>query len=128
MTDELASQPGAVATRSGDQEPEAPATDLVIKPLDFRLNLQARLAEQAEPSTTLDTPSIRKLTWEHVVSERPEEPVPPAATTVPLPPPAQVPPPPPPPPPAVVSEASTSPPAPPAVVGTAVAVQAPVEA
>ncbi len=113
MTDELASQPGAVATRSDDQEVEALATDLVIKPLDFRLNLQARMAEQAEPSTNLDTPSIRKLTWEHVVSDRPEEPAPPAATTVPLPPPAQVPPPPPPP--------------PPAVKDTVVEVQAPVE-
>lgn len=96
MTDELASQPGAVATRSDDQEAEAPAADLVIKPLDFRLNLQARLAEPAEPLTNLDNPSIRKLTWEHIVPDRPEEPVPTAATPVPLPPPAQVPPPPPP--------------------------------
>jgi hypothetical protein len=96
VTDELASQPGAVATRSEDQEAEAPAPDLVLKPLDFRLNLQARLAEPAEPLTNLDSPSIRKLTWEHVVPDRPEEPAPSAAATVPLPPPAQVPPPPPP--------------------------------
>jgi hypothetical protein len=95
VTDELASQPGAVATRSEDQEGEAAAPDLVLKPLDFRLNLQARLAEPAEPLTNLDSPSIRKLTWEHVVPDRPEEPAPSAAATVPLPPPAQVPPPPP---------------------------------
>ena len=92
----MASQPGAVATRSEDQEAEAPAPDLVLKPLDFRLNLQARLTEPAEPLTNLDSPSIRKLTWEHVVPDRPEEPAPSAAATVPLPPPAQVPPPPPP--------------------------------
>jgi hypothetical protein len=69
---------------------------LVLKPLDFRLNLQARLAEPAEPLTNLDSPSIRKLTWENVVPDRSEEPAPSAAATVPLPPPAQVPPPPPP--------------------------------
>lgn len=96
MTDELASQPGAVATRSEDQEAEAPASDLVLKPLDFRLNLQSRLAEPAEPLTNLDSTPIRKLTWEHVVPDRPEEPTPSAAATVPLPPPARVPPPPPP--------------------------------
>ena len=93
----MASQPGAVATRSGDQEPDAPAGDLVLAPLDFRLNLQAKLAEPAEPVSSPEKPSIRKLTWEHVVPDRPEEPAASAATTVPLPPPPQAPPPPPPP-------------------------------
>ena len=69
----------------------------MFSPLDFRLNLQARLAEPAEPLTNLDNPAIRQLTWEHVVPDRPASSAPSAATTVPLPPPAQVPPPLPPP-------------------------------
>ncbi len=96
----MASQPGAVATRAGDQDADAPVGDLVFSPLDFRLNLQAKLADPAEPATVLDSPSIRKLTWELVVPDRPEEPAASAATTVPLPPPPQAPPVPPPPPPA----------------------------
>jgi len=112
----VASQPGAVATRSGDQEPDAPVGDLVLAPLDFRLNLQSKLAEPAEPVSSAEKPSIRKLTWELVVPDRLEEPAASAATTVPLPPPPQAPPPPPPPAPPVPFQppASTVVPAPPA--------------
>jgi hypothetical protein len=101
--DELASEPGTVATRTegeaGDDAAEAasaPATEPVFKPRDFRLNLQARLAEPAEPLTDLDSPAIRKLTWEHVVPDRPASSAPSAATIVPLPPPSRVVPPAPP--------------------------------
>jgi hypothetical protein len=97
VTDELASQPGALATRADNQEADAPAEDLAFAPLDFRLNLQARLAAPVEPATSLDNPSIRKLTWEHVVPDRVDDPVPSAVTPVPPPPPLAVPPPPPPP-------------------------------
>lgn len=92
-----------MATRSEGQEPDPPSAEPVFSPLDFRLNLQARLAgsaEPVEPLTNLDSPSIRKLTWEHVVPGRPEEPTPNVAAstpaTVPLPPPARVAAPPPP--------------------------------
>ena len=46
-----------------------------------------------EPLPNLDNPAIRKLTWEHVVPDRPVQSAPSAATTVPLPPPSRVPPP-----------------------------------
>jgi hypothetical protein len=97
--EEQASQPGAVATRS-DEEPEASAAEQVFTPKDFRLNLGARLVPEKEPLPNLDkplpdldTPAIRKLTWEHVVPDRPASSTPSAATTVPLPPPSRVPPP-----------------------------------
>jgi hypothetical protein len=91
--DELASEPGAVATRADDEAAEETnvlAAEPVFKPGDFRLNLQARLAEAAEPLTDLDSPAIRKLTWEHVVPDRPASSAPSAATIVPLPPPRRV--------------------------------------
>jgi len=107
--EELAGQPGAVATRSEDGA-DAVATEPVFSPKDFRLNLGARLAATDEASPTvaahlgvvddeplpnLDSPAIRKLTWEHVVPDRPASSAPSAATLVPLPPPSRVPPPPP---------------------------------
>ena len=94
MTDELASQPGALATRTDEQEENAPAAEPAVAPLDFRLNLKSRLAEPSEPLTTREHPLIRKLKWEHVVSDLPQEPSPIGATPVPLPPPPPVPPPP----------------------------------
>jgi hypothetical protein len=48
-----------------------------------------------DPLPNLDSPAIRKLTWEHVVPDRPASSAPSAATLVPLPPPRRVPPPPP---------------------------------
>ncbi|MEY2521862.1 MAG: hypothetical protein QOJ66_427, partial [Ilumatobacteraceae bacterium] len=93
MTDEeQASQPGAVATRQ-DEGPEASAAKQVFTPKDFRLNLGARLVPDEEPLPNLDNPTIRKLTWEHVVPDRPASSTSSAAPTVPLPPPGQVPPP-----------------------------------
>ncbi len=97
MTDEeLAGQPGAVATRA-EGEPEAPAAEPVFSPQDFRLDLGARLAvvDKDELLPNLDSPAIRKLTWEHVVPDRPAPSASSVATTVPLPPPRRVPPPPP---------------------------------
>ncbi len=85
----MAIEPGAVATRS-DEEPDASVAEPVFKPGDFRLNLQARMAEPAKPLTDLDSPAIRKLTWEHVVPDRPASSAPSAATIVPLPPPSRV--------------------------------------
>ena len=112
MTDEeLASQPGGVATRS-DEEAEGAVAEHVFSPKDFRLNLETKLlvVPDAEPLPNLDSPSIRKLTWEHVVPDRPESSSPNAATTS-LPPPRRIPPPPPvptssfqPPPPAPVAQ------------------------
>jgi hypothetical protein len=94
--EELAAQPGAVATRTGD-EPEAAAPEHVFSPKDFRLDLRAKLAvAEDEPLPNLDSPAIRKLTWEHVVPDRPASSAPSAAALVPLPPPRRVPPPPPP--------------------------------
>ena len=90
--EEQASQPGAVATRT-DEEPQASAAKQVFTPKDFKLNLGARLEPDEEPLPNLDTPAIRKLTWEHVVPDRPAPSTPSAATTVPLPPPSRVPPP-----------------------------------
>ncbi|MEP7046667.1 MAG: hypothetical protein ABI949_08315, partial [Ilumatobacteraceae bacterium] len=114
MTDEeVASQPGGVATRTEGQG-DAPVVEPVFTPKDFRLNLGARLGvvEEApppgtvEPLSDLDNPAIRKLTWEHVVADRTESSTPPSkspphtsATTVPLPPPSRVAPPAPPKPP-----------------------------
>ncbi len=95
MEDEAAIEPGAVAT-CPDDEPDVPGDEPVFKPRDFRLNLQARLAEPAEPLSDLDSPAIRKLTWEHVVPDRPASSAPSAATIVPLPPPRRVVPPAPP--------------------------------
>jgi hypothetical protein len=107
--EELAGQPGAVATRAED-EADSAAAEPVFSPKDFRLNLGARLAVADEPLTSvaahlgvvadeplpnLDSPAIRKLTWEHVVPDRPESSAPSAATLAPLPPPRRVPPPPP---------------------------------
>ncbi|HVE20222.1 MAG TPA: hypothetical protein VNB52_14100 [Ilumatobacteraceae bacterium] len=93
MTDEeQASQPGAVATRS-DEGPDVAAAEQVFTPQDFRLNLGARLVPDEEPLPNLDNPAIRKLTWEHVVPDRPASSTLSAATTVPLPPPSRVPPP-----------------------------------
>lgn len=69
--DELVREPGAVATRS-DEAPVEDSAEVVFTPMDFRLNLQARLAEPLELLTNLDSPSIRKLTWEQVVPERSE--------------------------------------------------------
>lgn len=97
MTDEeTAAEPGAVATRSEDGEAGPAADEPVFSPQDFKLNLGVRLAAtEDEPLTDLDSPAIRKLTWEHVVPDRPASSAPSAATTVPLPPPRRVPPPPP---------------------------------
>ena len=112
MTDEeLAGQPGALATRAEGGEADGVVAEPVFTPKDFRLNLGARLAGADEeplpvvaarlgvadegPLPNLDSPSIRKLTWEHVVPDRPASSAPSAATTVPLPPPRRVPPPPP---------------------------------
>ena len=92
----MAIEPGAVATRPDDEPDGSPLAEPVFKPRDFRLNLQARLAEPAEPLTDLDSPAIRKLTWEHVVPDRPASSAPSAATIVPLPPPRRVVPPAPP--------------------------------
>lgn len=79
--DEAASKPGAVATRS-EEVPVQETPAVVFTPNDFRLNLEAKLADPVELLTDLDKPSIRKLTWEQVVPERLEsaEPIPP--TTV----------------------------------------------
>ena len=90
--EEQASQPGAVATRS-DEGQEASAAEQVFTPKDFKLNLGARAAPDDEPLPNLDNPAIRKLTWEHVVADRPASATPSAATTIPLPPPSRVPPP-----------------------------------
>ena len=122
--EELAGEPGALATRPEDDTDPA-AVDPVFTPKDFRLNLGARLTGAADepptavappvvadeeplpvvaarlgiagndPLTNLDSPAIRKLTWEHVVPDRPVSSAPSAATLVPLPPPGRVPPPPP---------------------------------
>ncbi|MDP9463884.1 MAG: hypothetical protein M3P52_04610, partial [Actinomycetota bacterium] len=89
MTEELASQLGAVATRA-DEESDTVAAEPVFSPLDFRLNLGARLADVADPLPNLDSPAIRKLTWEHVVPGRPTSSVPRVETTVPLPPPPPI--------------------------------------
>ena len=90
----MAGQAGAVATRSEDQ-PVAAATEPVFTPKDFRLDLRAKLAvAEDEPLSNLDSPAIRKLTWEHVVPDRPASSAPSAAALVPLPPPSRVPPPP----------------------------------
>ena len=97
MTDEeLAGEPGALATRPEDDS-DADASEPVFSPKDFRLNLGARLAPVVddEPLPNLDSPAIRKLTWEHVVPDRPASSAPSVATLVPLPPPRRVPPPPP---------------------------------
>ncbi|MEY2446511.1 MAG: hypothetical protein QOE00_3091 [Ilumatobacteraceae bacterium] len=93
VTEELASQPGTLATRPDEQEETAPGVDADVAPLEFRLNLKARLAEPSEPLTTREHPLIRKLKWEHVVSDLPPEPSPIGATPVPLPPPPAPPPP-----------------------------------
>ncbi|HZX53168.1 MAG TPA: hypothetical protein VFE86_00735, partial [Ilumatobacteraceae bacterium] len=92
MTDEeLAAEPGGVATRPDDA---AIGGEQVFTPKDFRLDLRARLEiADDEPLPNLDSPAIRKLTWEHVVPDRPVQSTPSAATIVPLPPPSRVPPP-----------------------------------
>jgi hypothetical protein len=90
--EEQGSQPGAVATRP-DEEPEPAAAGQIFTPKDFKLNLATRQAPDDEPLPNLDNPAIRKLTWEHVVPDRPASSTPRAATTVPLPPPSRVPPP-----------------------------------
>jgi hypothetical protein len=94
--EDLASQPGGVATRT-DEEPDDAAAEHVFSPKDFRLNLGTKLAvaPEPEPLPNLDNPAIRTLTWEHVVPDRPASSPPGVTTTVPLPPPSQVPPPPP---------------------------------
>ena len=124
MTDEeLASEPGALATRA-ENDAVAAVAEPVFTPKDFRLNLGARLGVATEdppitgtppavaeepltavaarlgvtdndPLPNLDSPAIRKLTWEHVVPDRPASSAPSSATLVPLPPPRRVPPPPP---------------------------------
>src|SRR3954449_7794256 len=97
MDEELAAEPGGVATRP-DDDPAA-GGEHVCSPKDFRLDLRARLEiSEDEPLPNLDSPAIRKLTWEHVVPDRPVQSTPSAATIVPLPPPSRVPPPLPPPP------------------------------
>lgn len=107
--EELAGEPGALATRADDEE-DSTIVEPIFKPGDFRLNLEARLAGPAEPLTNLDNPEIRKLTWENVVPDRtegppsststsaspPVSPPPVAATPEPLPPPRSVTPPAPP--------------------------------
>ncbi len=92
----MAGQPGAVATR-GEGEPETASAEPVFSSQDFRLNLGARMAVVDTDALlpNLDSPAIRKLTWEHVVPDRPAPSAPSAATHVPLPPPRRVPPPPP---------------------------------
>jgi len=86
--EELATEPGRVATRADDAATE---TEHVFTPKDFRLDLRARLAiAEDEPLPNLDSPEIRKLTWEHVVPDRPVQSTPSAATSVPLPPPSRV--------------------------------------
>ena len=97
MTDEeLAGQPGAVATRSEGGETDPASAEPVFSPRDFKLNLGVRLAQNAdEPLPNHDSPAIRKLTWEHVVPDRPASSASSAATTAPLPLPRRVPPPPP---------------------------------
>jgi hypothetical protein len=92
--DEVASKPGAVATRS-EAVPVQDVPEVVFTPQDFRLNLQARLAEPIEGLTDLDNPSIRKLTWEQVVPERLEPTDPPPSAPVVEHSPADEPPPPP---------------------------------
>jgi hypothetical protein len=59
----------AVATRDEEQRDHA-GLEPLLTPLNFRLNLGARLADVAGPLPDLDNPAIRKLTWEHVVPER----------------------------------------------------------
>lgn len=110
--DELAGEPGALATRPDVEEDSTPV-EPVFKPRDFRLNLEARLSgTAAEPLTDIDSPGIRKLTWETVVPDRPQtaseavtsepagtaapSPAAAAATPDPLPPPRRVTPPAPP--------------------------------
>lgn len=101
MTDEeLAGQPGGVATRP-DDEPDADGREHVFSPKDFRLNLNTRTVvdednppPDASTLPNLDNPAIRTLTWELVVPDRPASSAPRAATPVPLPPPSRVPPPP----------------------------------
>ena len=104
--DELAGEPGAVATRADQGEDaagDAAKVEPIFKPRDFRLNLEARLSGTAEPIADLDSPEIRKLTWETVVPDRPaadSAPGPSAprtSTPDPLPPPRSVAPPVPPP-------------------------------
>jgi hypothetical protein len=106
--EELADQPGRVKTRP-DEESESAASEQVFSPKDFRLNLNARLAAAADTPladagaalANLDNPAIRKLTWEHVVPDRPASSSSSAsssAASAPLPPPRRVPPPLPPPP------------------------------
>ena len=109
----MAGEPGALVTLPEDGSDSAVA-EPVFTPKDFRLNLGSRLAVATDdPATTvsvpvavavatdneprhnLDNPAIRKLTWEHVVPDRPASSAPSAATLVPLPPPRRVPPPPP---------------------------------
>jgi hypothetical protein len=90
--EEQESQPGAVATRT-DEAPEPPAAGQIFTPKDFKLNLATRRDPDDEPLPNLDNPAIRKLTWEHVVPDRPASSTLSAATTVPLPPPSRVPPP-----------------------------------
>ena len=52
--------------------PDPLPVEPLLKPLDFRLNLGARRSEPVEPLPNLDSPAIRKLTWEHVVPGRSE--------------------------------------------------------
>ncbi len=99
----MADQPGRVKTRP-DEESDSAASGQVFSPKDFRLNLSARLAAAddtplADVGTlaNLDNPAIRKLTWEHVVPDRPSSSESSSATSAPLPPPRRVPPPLPPP-------------------------------
>ncbi|HEY7625810.1 MAG TPA: hypothetical protein VH761_02040 [Ilumatobacteraceae bacterium] len=70
--------------------------EVVFTPQDFRLNLQARLAEPLDGLTDLDSPAIRKLKWEQVVPERLEGAETPPSTPVVEHPVTTVPPPPPP--------------------------------
>jgi hypothetical protein len=95
--EELLDEPGALATRADDE----PTAEPVFSPQDFKLNLRTRLelSDEVVPEenqTNLDSPTIRKLTWEHVVPDRPASSALSAATLVPLPPPRRVNPPSPP--------------------------------
>jgi hypothetical protein len=123
--EELAGLPGGVATRpEGEPEAHAAEPVFSPKDFRLNLGARLAVADEEplppvglrlsvadeEPLPTvasrrgtaddellpnLDNPAIRKLTWEHVVSDRPASSAPSAATTVPLPPPRRVPPPPP---------------------------------
>ena len=96
----MTGEPGTLATRAQDESPAEP----VFSPQDFKLNLRTRLeligqtpadeAVSGDHQNNLDSPAIRKLTWEHVVPDRPASSASSAATLVPLPPPRRVPPPP----------------------------------